>query len=198
MILKRAKALTELRHQKIPSDLFQGKNVLDIGCGRHKLPGAVGLDHMALPGVDIVADLNQPLPIEDEAFEVVHADNVLEHIENLISLVYEVHRILKPGGQFLIHVPYFRSSWSHIDPTHVRCFTIQTMNYFIKDSFEYEHLRFDDQAFETLEVFIDNHEPSTLLRKFLVSYALRNPGYFENSYLSTLFPFISISYLLTK
>jgi 2-polyprenyl-3-methyl-5-hydroxy-6-metoxy-1,4-benzoquinol methylase len=186
-----------VKHQ-LDLDILNGKDVLDIGCGRTKLPNSIGLDQLNLPGVDIVADLNQTLPIEDESFEFVYSNQVLEHVENLIGLVYEVHRILKPGGTFLAHVPYFRSSWAYIDPTHVRCFTIQSMNYYVKGTPEYEYFRFDERAFEKLDIFIDHGFPAHFLKQALVSLALRNPGRYENSFASTLFPFVNLSFLLTK
>ncbi len=190
--------IQRFQHIKVPADLMKGKKVLDIGCGRKKLPGAIGLDRMQLPGIDVVADLNEKLPINDEEFDAVYADQVLEHIENLIGLMYEIHRILKPGGILLAHVPYFRSSWAHIDPTHVRSFTINSMNYFVKGTYLYYDYRFRDEAFEKVEVFLDTDRPSTLKRRFFTSWALGNPQKFENSFLSNLYPFEQISYLLTK
>ena len=42
-------------------------NILDLGCGSVKAEGAVGLDNVGLPGVDIVHDLlDFPYPIENE------------------------------------------------------------------------------------------------------------------------------------
>ena len=39
---------------------------LDIGCGANKAPGFVGMDMRALPGVDIVHDVEQyPWPLPD-------------------------------------------------------------------------------------------------------------------------------------
>ena len=186
------------KHKKVPETIFHGKRVLDIGCGRKKITGAIGLDLVALPGVDIVADLNRRLPIKDNEFDVVHADQVMEHVEDLIGLVYEVHRILKPGGIFLGHVPYFRSSWAHIDPTHVRSFTLCTMDYFVKCKYCYEGYRFRDEAFSDIEVFIDSDYPSTPLRRLFTSIALRYPFRFENSVLSNLYVFEQVSYLLRK
>ncbi|MBK1989592.1 methyltransferase domain-containing protein [Sphaerospermopsis aphanizomenoides BCCUSP55] len=190
--------LKKYQHKKISTDLILNKKVLDIGCGRNKLANSVGMDFLDLPGVDIVADLNQPLPIADEEFEVVHANQVLEHIENIIDLVYEVHRILKPGGIFIAHTPYFRSSWAHIDPTHIRCFTIKTLNYFCKNTYEYKNYRFREEGFEKIEVFLDNSKGTTFKRKFFTTLALQNPDEFENSFLSSLYPFAEVSYLLTK
>jgi SAM-dependent methyltransferase len=185
------------RHD-IPVNLFDGKRTLDIGCGRKKIPGAIGLDQIPLPGVDIVADLNQRLPFEGGTFDAVHAEQVLEHVRDLVGLVYEIYRILTPGGVFLAHVPYFRSSWAHIDPTHVRCFSINTMDYFVKGTFCYDDYRFRDEAFNGLKVFLDIGYPKTPLRRLMSAVALRYPFRFENSALSNLYPFEQVSYLLTK
>ncbi len=57
-----------LQHETFDLASLAGKRVLDIGCGRHKLPQAVGVDYFALPGVDCVADLNHRLPFDDEQF----------------------------------------------------------------------------------------------------------------------------------
>jgi SAM-dependent methyltransferase len=181
-----------------PQNDLSSQRVLDIGCGRNKLAGAIGLDWEDLPGVDIIANLNEPLPVEDESFDVVHAEQVLEHVERLIELVYEVHRILKPGGIFLVHVPYFRSSWAHIDPTHVRCFTLQSMNYFVEETYEYQYYRFRDAGFKKVEIELDNHISRDWKHKLLQPLAFRDPARYENSFLSNLFPFQRISYTLTK
>lgn len=187
-----------LKHAKVPKGLFGGKKVLDIGCGRKKLSGAVGLDQCSFPGVDIVSDLNRPLPLENASFDAVHANQVLEHVNNVVDLVYEAYRVLRPGGIFLLHCPYFRSSWAHLDPTHIRCFTINSMDYFVKGTFCYEQYRFRDEAFQKVDVFLDNDYPSTFSRAVLTQMALKNPFQFENSFLSGMYIFQQVTYLLTK
>jgi SAM-dependent methyltransferase len=187
-----------VRHFKLPVDIFKNKKVLDIGCGLNKLKGAIGLDHVKLDGVDVVADLNKQLPFESNQFDAVFANQVLEHVDNIIGLVYEVHRILKLNGIFLAHAPYFRSSWAHIDPTHVRSFTINSMDYFVKGTYCYENYRFRDEAFVNIEVYMDNDYDSTLFRRYFSSKALKNPFKFENTLWSCIYPFEQVSFLLTK
>ena len=47
--------------------------ILDLGCGDNKVEGAVGLDNIALPEVDIVHDLlSFPYPLKDEAFDIIY------------------------------------------------------------------------------------------------------------------------------
>ena len=187
-----------ITHRQKLEDVLVGRHTLDIGCGRKKRVGAVGLDCMDFPGVDVVADLALGLPFDDASFEAVFANQVIEHVRDLVALVREVYRVLKPGGVFVVHVPYFRSSWAHIDPTHLRSFTINSMDYFVRGTYCYENYRFMDEAFSGIQVFLDLEYPSTLARRLFSSIALRMPFRFENSFWSALYPFEQISYLLKK
>ncbi len=185
-------------HAKFDYERLKNKKILDIGCGRKKLPGSIGLDQLHLPGVDIVADLGKTLPFKDGEFDVIYSNQVLEHVDNLIGLVEEINRILKPGGMLVAHVPYFRSSWASIDPTHVRQFTINTMNYFVRGTYEHTGYRFSEVSFSTIEKYLDSlHRPSPIRWAF-AKLALRFPSRFENCFLSFLYPFEDLTFVLTK
>lgn len=186
------------QHAVFDTGVFSGKRVLDIGCGRNKLPGSVGVDQFLLPGVDVVADLSERLPFENGEFDVVHSNQVLEHIPNMIGLIGEIHRVLKPGGTMFARVPYFRSSWAAIDPTHIRNFCLPSLNYFVRGTYEYENYRFSDQAFSRLEIYLDDDQPRGPFRKLFTCLARRWPYRFENSALSFLYPFQSLTFVLTK
>lgn len=54
----------------------------------------------------IVADLNAPLPIADHAYDNVISFNTLEHIYDDRLLLSEILRVLRPGGRFVITVPF--------------------------------------------------------------------------------------------
>lgn len=47
----------------------------------------------------------ESIPYPDASFDVVVADNVLEHLENPDAVFREVNRVLKPGGWFLAKTP---------------------------------------------------------------------------------------------
>jgi SAM-dependent methyltransferase len=51
-------------------------------------------------------DLNaQPLPYEDECFDLVTCSEVLEHVENYRAVLREIKRVLKPGGLMVVTTP---------------------------------------------------------------------------------------------
>ncbi len=99
-----------------PSD---GGRVLDLGCGSKKWPGAVGLDISSDTAADVVHDLEAfPYPLEDDSFDVVLMQDVIEHIGDLYGLMGEVHRVARPAARVLLRTPHFSSLLAYGDPTH--------------------------------------------------------------------------------
>ena len=105
---------------------------LNIGCGTaDQLPGAVRLDRARTAKPQVVADLDDGLPFRDAAFETVVAYDVVEHVADLVALVREVHRVLRPGGMFLVTTPHFSSANAYTDPTHRRALGLRSFDYFL-------------------------------------------------------------------
>jgi ubiquinone/menaquinone biosynthesis C-methylase UbiE len=105
--------------------------ILDVGCGTDKIQGAIGLDRVKLEGVDVVHDLNNfPWPFEDESFDEIYMLDVIEHIDNTIKAMEEVHRLLKNGGKLFIRVIYWNHKYAFSDPTHVTFFSEITWEFF--------------------------------------------------------------------
>ncbi len=72
---------------------------LDLGCGRTKPPGFIGVDLYEKPEVDVVHNLNQmPWPWEDESVDCVRFSRCVIHLKDIDAALQEVVRILKPGG----------------------------------------------------------------------------------------------------
>ena len=63
---------------------------------------------------DIVADLNQRLPIASEVADTVVSLSVLEHLCEPQMMLNEAFRILKPGGSIVLQVPW--QWWIHEAP----------------------------------------------------------------------------------
>lgn len=92
--------------------------LLDLGCGKAPLYGTyVSLvDDVVLADwekspytgvrVDVRCDLAKRLPFQDNSFDTVILSDVLEHIPDPRYPMREVARVLKPGGNVLINVPF--------------------------------------------------------------------------------------------
>jgi SAM-dependent methyltransferase len=50
----------------------------------------------------VTGDLEEPWPFDDRTFDVVHANQVIEHVKRLDHFVAEVRRVLAPGGLAII------------------------------------------------------------------------------------------------
>lgn len=111
---------------------------LSIGCGRKIEEGFINLDIVELPGVDVVHDLNEyPYPFKDNTFNYILCDSVLEHLNDIIKPIEELHRISKDGAIIRIIVPLAPSVYAFADPTHKSFYTYHTFNYFGGNEFNY-------------------------------------------------------------
>ncbi|MCK4912768.1 MAG: class I SAM-dependent methyltransferase [Candidatus Omnitrophica bacterium] len=107
--------------------------ILDLGCGDAKEKGAVGIDYRPCQAVDIVHDLNiYPWPLENNFFDLVVCKHVIEHLNDVIKAMEEIHRILKKGGIVKIYTPHMSNIMSFRDPTHKWHFTCGSFDYFIE------------------------------------------------------------------
>ena len=104
---------------------------LNLGCGRSTLPGWVNVDAAALPGVDLVVDLETAsLPYADDSVTEIQASHVLEHVRNALGLMQELHRVARPSAVATFRVPYGSSDDADDDPTHVRRYFWESWGYF--------------------------------------------------------------------
>ncbi len=99
--------------------------VYDLGCGirpyeKDILTVAdryVGVDWSStLHGLhaDIEADMNKPLPIDDDVADAIVSFQVLEHLYEPQVVLNEAFRIIRPGGKIFISVPF--QWWVHEAP----------------------------------------------------------------------------------
>jgi len=121
------------------------KKKLNLGCGKNIRKDFINLDIVKNPGVDIVHDLNQiPYPFKKNEFSYIFADNILEHVDDLIKILEEIHRISENKAVIDIIVPYFSNIGAYQDPTHKHFFTLKSFDYFTRNFYYnyYTNVRF--------------------------------------------------------
>ncbi len=120
---------------------------LDVGCGNDKIPGAVGIDLVAGPQIDIVHDLDRmPWPVQTSAFDVIRLWSVMEHLHDVVAVMEEVHRVARPGAIVLIGTPHFSSANAYTDPTHVHFLSGRFLDYFVQGTEMSGHYGFYSKA----------------------------------------------------
>jgi SAM-dependent methyltransferase len=118
---------------------------LNIGCGRKPLVGAINLDISDRVGADVVHDLNDtPWPFAPDTFQEVHAYDVLEHVQDVVATLEEIHRICRSGARVHLTVPHFSSANAFTDVTHRHWFGWRSLDPFeaSHDLAFYSHARF--------------------------------------------------------
>lgn len=111
--------------------------VIDLGCGTAKMPGAIGMDNAALPGVDVVHDLlDFPYPFEAATADEIYLNHVIEHfiLGDYQRILSEAHRILRPNGVVHVRVPHVFSVAAWADPTHKSSFTFISAEFLTRGS----------------------------------------------------------------
>jgi SAM-dependent methyltransferase len=121
--------------------------ILDIGCGTHKTPGAIGMDINPRTDADVIHDLDAfPYPFPDDEFDLIVGNQVIEHVADVMGVIAELYRIAKPGARLRLDTPHFSDIASYTDPTHRRHLTTESFAYFTGnrpdfDFYSHVHLR---------------------------------------------------------
>ena len=109
----------------------QEKSVLHLGCGTEAREGCLNVDCVQLAGVDVVCDLNvYPWPFATGAWQHVVAFHVIEHLDDAVAGIRELHRILAPGGRAEVRVPHMAGWGAWNNPTHRHFFTRRSLEHF--------------------------------------------------------------------
>lgn len=112
---------------------------IDIGCGSDKEAGYLGIDRIAGPGVDIVCDISQGIPLPDNTAEFVMASRVLPYVDDLFAVMSEIHRISIHKAIVCILAPYAHSFAHMSNPTFKQKFDEYTPRYFTGSFFHPQH-----------------------------------------------------------
>jgi ubiquinone/menaquinone biosynthesis C-methylase UbiE len=113
----------EVRRRFLLGHVRAGQAVLDLGCGSGEFTaglvragarvvaldvasGALRRTRARAPGAELrLARIGEPLPLEDNRFDVVWASEVIEHVADTAQWLSEVRRVLRPAGTLLLTTP---------------------------------------------------------------------------------------------
>ncbi len=109
----------------------EDRKKLQLGCGLAKREGYINVDSIEAVKPDVLWNLNEfPYPFDDNTFEEVLAYSILEHLDDVVKVMEELHRIMKPNAILDITVPYWDGFGFASDPTHKTMFTEHTFEFF--------------------------------------------------------------------
>lgn len=126
---------------------------LNMGCGFKKLLDHWNVDIESKCNPDQVLDFEQtPWPYEDNFFDRINADNILEHLGQdprvFTKIIKEMYRVSKDGAEWFVNVPHHRCDLYWDDYTHVRILTPKTFKMFDqKVNFESISRKLSDSTF---------------------------------------------------
>ena len=177
---------------------------INLGSGKDYRNGYLNIDISQSKLPDVVVDLSKemqfPITIKSDTlkyvnlkenyFELIYADNVLEHVSNLTQLVENCLRLLNVGGRLEVIVPYERSSGAWQNPTHVRAMNENSWSYYCEWSW---YLGWENHNFYLESIaFLDDQkrvlkcqEGATQMHASLIKKALSLP---EKSILRCMSP----------
>jgi SAM-dependent methyltransferase len=113
----------DLRAGLLLGGLRAGDRALDLGCGAGEFTALMARAGAAAVGADVaqaalrrararnpeldfrLVPFDGPLPLEDSAFDLVWASEVIEHVADTARWLSEVRRVLAPGGRLLLTTP---------------------------------------------------------------------------------------------
>ncbi len=118
--------------------------LLNLGSGKDWRENCLNVDISPAVCPDALLDIGRPLepgqPLETtrfgtirligNQFDAIFANDVLEHIPDLLTAISNCLYLLRPGGTFHINVPYDLSLGAWQDPTHIRAFNENSWLYY--------------------------------------------------------------------
>lgn len=155
---------------------------LNLGCGAEYKDNWINIDINSKYKTDILCDIEQGIPLEDNSINFIFIKHVLEHIhpKKLSFVMSEINRICTNNAKIIIYCPYFSCSityktWEHITQISYYTFNgfkdfdvIKKKLFFFRESFNYKNvflskiLRFLNPVFS----FLPNSFPLIYERLF--------------------------------
>jgi ubiquinone/menaquinone biosynthesis C-methylase UbiE len=148
----------QLQESRIVIDLLENEYILrqpisslsafkkmELGCGKTKSEGFIGVDRFTFPGVNVIADMNHQFPFMSDSIDLIYTSHSLEHVSDLPFTMSEIYRVCKHGAQVCIVAPYYNQSLNLANPYHKQVFNEHTPRFWTNyndvpiEKAEYDH-----------------------------------------------------------
>jgi len=126
--------LLELENKQ---QILKNSSLLDLGSGDksfYKVCLEKGVKTQEVDGSQGINFEKDKLSHDNESFDFVFFNAVIEHIYNPDNILSEIHRLLKNNGKLITITPNFRYSFRNFydDPTHVHPYTPASLEAIMK------------------------------------------------------------------
>ena len=150
--------------------------ILDIGCGKHKTQGAIGLDCNSGTDADVIHNLNNfPYPFATNEFDLIIGNQVIEHVDDILAVMRELYRIAKPGAVIKLDTPHYTDVSSFRDPTHKHHLTCESFMYFTDKRPEFAF--YSDVTMRTRKIYVSLLK---LWRVMGLEFLVNTPNYYPS------------------
>jgi len=105
---------------------------LNLGCGIIKRDGFVNIDMRSDVEPDLICDVTEGLPFDDDSADEALAFDFLEHIQpgKVVFVIEEIYRVLKPGGLFEHFTPSTDGRGAFQNPEHLSFWNLNSWKYY--------------------------------------------------------------------
>lgn len=121
---------------------------------------------------DIIANLDEKRPLEDNSVGVIRAHDALEHLKDKQHTMKEIYRVLAPGWILLSSTPSTDGRWAFQDPTHVAFWNENSFRYRIKTRVQPKYIYNTEHLF--MESRLYTRFPTDRHRQYNISYIQAN------------------------
>ncbi len=106
---------------------------LNIGAGATYIPGFRNID--IHPRAEIQVDLGrEQLPFQDNSVSLIFSHHTLEHVDDYLFALGEMHRVLQHDGTLLLGLPYVTlTEYNLVNPYHRHNFSEHSFAFFDPD-----------------------------------------------------------------
>ena len=123
---------------------------LNIGCGHRPFPDMINLDYDKSCYPDVVRDINEGLPFDDNKIDEIYTSHVIEHVKDIFFFMYEIWRVSKNKAIVNIICPNCSFLPYAIQPDHLRF-----INWSFFERWRPEHISVQTEILQTRGAFFN-------------------------------------------